>query len=136
MLSNIVDLLQEQSARSAIVFGWMCIIGGIVSGACLGLFFHRAQFLGGYNSFQRRLLRLGHVAFMGMGFANIFCGLTVNQLGLQTENQTFLALKVAACTMPLICFLTAWKQWFRHVFFIPVLTFTYSVIKLLGDMFE
>ena len=31
--------------------------------------------MGGYGSFRRRLTRLGHIAFFGLGFVNLFYGL-------------------------------------------------------------
>ena len=40
---------------------WIGIIAGMLSGAALGLFFHEESWLGGYGSWPRRLLRLGHI---------------------------------------------------------------------------
>ena len=37
---------------------------GVVSGATIGLFFHREAFLGGYDTWRRRLVRLGHPSSM------------------------------------------------------------------------
>lgn len=51
--------------------GWSLILCGFVSGSLLGLGFHRAEFLGGYGSFRRRLLRLGHIALVALGMLNV-----------------------------------------------------------------
>ena len=41
------------------VAGWWLILAAFVSGTLIGLGFHREDFLGGYDSFRRRLVRLG-----------------------------------------------------------------------------
>ena len=43
------------------IAGWWLILAAFVSGAVIGLGFHREEFLGGYGSFRRRLLRLGQL---------------------------------------------------------------------------
>lgn len=50
--------------------GWIGFIGGAVTGSMLGLFFHGNDWLGGYASFRRRMFRLGHISFFGLGFIN------------------------------------------------------------------
>ena len=42
--------------------GWILILTAFLTGAGLGLSFHREDFWGGYASFRRRLVRLGHIA--------------------------------------------------------------------------
>ena len=40
----------------------------------LGMFFHGENWLGGYASFKRRMYRLGHISFFGLGAVNmLFC---------------------------------------------------------------
>jgi hypothetical protein len=56
--------------------GWIGVLGGVVSGAIIGLFFHREDWVGGYGSLPRRLLRLGHISFFGIGFLNFALALT------------------------------------------------------------
>src|SRR6476659_1498472 len=41
--------------RVMLVTGWSGMLGGVVSGAVLGLFFHKDDWMGGYASFRRRL---------------------------------------------------------------------------------
>ena len=50
-------------------FGWAAILTAFATGAVLGLFFHREDFLGGYASFRRRILRLVHIALAALGAA-------------------------------------------------------------------
>src|SRR6266540_3316662 len=52
-------------------FGWWLLLFAFVTGAGLGLFFHRDDFLGGYNSFRRRIVRLGHIALAALGMLNV-----------------------------------------------------------------
>lgn len=100
--------------------GWIGFLAGAATGALMGLCFHREDWLGGYGSFPRRMLRLGHIACFGLGLINILFALTVAQLpasGLSSAASVLLILGMI--TMPLNCFLTAWRKPFRHAFFIP-----------------
>ncbi len=47
----------------------------------IGLGFHREEFLGGYGSFRRRLLRLGHIALAALGSLNVLSGLSPVSVG-------------------------------------------------------
>jgi hypothetical protein len=101
-----------------LIAGWTGFLAGAVSGALLGLFFHREDWLGGYTSFPRRMVRLGHIAFFGLGLINILFALSVTVRTSWTDWGSHL-LVVGLVTMPLNCFLTAWRPFFRHVFFVP-----------------
>ena len=57
--------LHELNLNVALAWLWMLL--GFISGTVLGLNFHRENWLGGYASRQRRLYRLGHVSFFGLG---------------------------------------------------------------------
>jgi hypothetical protein len=110
--------------------GWLGILAGLAAGTLLGLFFHNEGWLEGYGSWQRRMLRLGHVALVGTGLLNLVFALSVDYLDLGSPpclaSVLFL---VGAATMPAICFLSAWRQPFRHLFFIPVV----SLVVASGD---
>ena len=100
--------------------GWMGFLAGAVTGALMGLFFHRENWLGGYGSFPRRMIRLGHIACFGLGLINILFALTAATVPAATSLSIASSLLVAGMiTMPLTCFLTAWRKPFRHLFFIP-----------------
>ena len=89
----------------------------------MGLFFWREDWLGGYGSWRRRMTRLAHVSFFGLGFINIAFALSVSQLALPRGTALSVAsfsLCLGAATMPLVCYLAAWKKPFRHLFFVPV----------------
>ena len=111
-------------AQTSLLAGWIGVVGGVVSGAVIGLFFHVDGWAGGYGAFSRRMLRLGHISFFGIGLLNFALGLTATVVPLPATNLRLAvaAMIVAAVTMPLLCFLTAWRTPFRHLFAIPVLS--------------
>lgn len=105
---------------------WAMMAVGALWGASLGLFFHRAEWLGGYESWRRRLLRLGHIACFGMGLLNLAYSVTVGELAsfrppspgiVDAGRWLWLA---ALFTMPTVCALAAWKPSLGHFFVVPV----------------
>lgn len=121
-------------AHMNILAGWLGVLGGVLSGAVIGLFFHRDDWAGGYGSFSRRMLRLGHISFFGIGFLNFAIGLTFATVALPPPHAQVAAwaMVVGAVTMPLMCFLTAWRKGFRHFFFIPVLGVLVSALAVVA----
>jgi hypothetical protein len=85
--------------------------------------------MGGYASWERRLTRLGHISFFGLGFINLAFGLTMRSMGI-TEGLYWPSLLfiVGAISMPTVCYLCAWKPPIRHLFFIPVLSLIIATI--------
>jgi len=121
--------------RVMLTAGWAGMLAGVVSGALLGLFFHKENWMGGYSSFRRRLARLGHISFFGLGFLNLLLAFT-NQIVALPERAASVAagaLIVGAVAMPTCCFLSAWRPSFRHLFAVPVTgVFTGIVATLVG----
>jgi hypothetical protein len=116
--------------------GWGLILGGFLAGAVLGLFFHHDDFLGGYASFSRRLLRLGHIALVAMGAINVLYSLGPWPVpGSTLALAASVALIAGGVLMPAVCFLTAWHKPFRHTFALPVgLLLLAVVLVLIGGM--
>jgi hypothetical protein len=116
-----------------ILVGWIAMLSGAVSGAILGLFFDRDGWAGGYGSFRRRMLRLGHISFFGIGFLNLLFGLTLTAVSLPPTHSRIASagFLVAVIAMPACCFLTAWKKPLRHLFPIPVLAVLAGIIPVL-----
>ncbi|MFC1761232.1 hypothetical protein ACFL6U_04035 [Planctomycetota bacterium] len=111
---------------------WIGFLLGCLAGAIPGLFFYRKEWLGGYASWPRRMIRLGHIAFFGIGLLNLAFALTVRSLALESglELSSFLLI-VGAVAMPLVCYLSAWKPVFRNIFFIPALSVTLAIVLFL-----
>ena len=102
--------------------GWIGVFLGFVAGAIPGLFFDKDDWLGGYGSWRRRMIRLAHISFFGIGFINVLFALTIAHMELYTVTPiSSWLLIVGAITMPVLCYLSAYRKVFRHLFFIPVL---------------
>jgi hypothetical protein len=115
---------------------WCAILLGLITGAGIGLFFHRENWLGGYASWRRRMFRLGHISFFGTGFLNLAFVLSVRHQGLEYVPPIASAgFVVGALTMPTVCFLSAWRTSFRHLFVIPVASLIVAVADfILGGL--
>jgi hypothetical protein len=101
--------------------GWAMLLAAFVTGAGIGLGFHRDDFLGGYGSFSRRVLRLGHIALAALGMVNILYGLSPwPEPETDPARTASLGFLVGGVSMPAVCFLTSWKKPLRHLFVIPV----------------
>lgn len=109
------------------------MLAGAISGAIIGLFFHREDWMGGYSSFRRRMTRLGHISFWGLGLINILFALSVKAFELSTTSVRIAsgALIVGLISMPLCCFLTAWRKPFRHLFPVPVVSIVVGIVCFL-----
>lgn len=99
---------------------WVCL--GFLSGMLLGLFFHKDNWLGGYGSLKRRMYRLGHISFFGLGAVNLLFWLTVKDLptpslGCSIASCSFI---VGALTMPLCCVMMAHFPKLHSLFAVPV----------------
>jgi len=113
-------------------FGWGSILTAFLTGAILGLFFYRDDFLGGYASFRRRTLRLGHIALAALGMINILYGLS--PMASEPSPRSWVAslgFMIGGVAMPAVCFLTSWRVGFRCLFFIPVSALVIAVIQTL-----
>lgn len=108
--------------------GWLLVLTAFVTGALIGLGFHREDFLGGYTSFPRRLLRLGHIALAALGMMNVLFSLSPWPVpGTLLASAASVCFAVGGITMPAVCFLTAWRSGFRHLFAVPVVSLLLAV---------
>jgi hypothetical protein len=116
------------------IVGWTSMVAGALSGSAIGLFFHDEHWMGGYSSFRRRMIRLGHIAFFGLGILNVLCALSLEAIPVPPPYHQIASIgfAVGAFTMPTCCFLTAWRAGFRHLFPIPVLGVLSGLGGLLG----
>jgi hypothetical protein len=116
-----------------LIGGWLAMLAGVLSGGMVGLFFHQDDWMGGYGSYRRRLTRLGHISFFGLGSVNLLFAATAGQLML---HGTYLqvaswSLLTGVVTMPICCFLSAWRKPLRHLFPIPVLAVMVGILSIL-----
>lgn len=101
---------------------WSLVVLGFASGAVLGLGFADEQFLGGYPTWRRRLLRLGHIACIALGLLQMLYELSpAAHSGGALAGATRAAWILGAVAMPLVCWLAAWRKPLRRLFVVPVL---------------
>jgi len=113
---------------------WLWVLGGFLSGLALGTKFHGEDWLGGYTSHRRRLYRLGHISFFGLGMVNFMFFLTAHLLPLAGPRIMIasLAFILGAASMPVCCVLMAHWPRLRVIFAIPILSLvTGAVITLM-----
>lgn len=113
--------------------GWWLILAGFLAGALLGLAFHREDFWGGYASFRRRIVRLGHVALEALGMLNLLFAVSP-----WPDPASWPSAAASGClvfggvSMPAVCFLAGWRPGFRHLFVVPVLALVLGVVFTLA----
>lgn len=112
-------------------FGWISILLAFISGAVIGLFFYRDDFLGGYTSFRRRILRLGHIAQAALGLMNVVAGNGQISTGVDYSLLAQWSLVLGGFSMPAVCFLSAWRPGYRRLFFIPVTFLIIAAVEIL-----
>lgn len=112
-------------AQTHLWWAWLGVLAGMVSGAAMGLFFHDERWLGGYGSWQRRMLRLGHISFFGIAFLNFAYANTAFIAGAGAYATWISPLLIAgAMLMPSVCVLAALHKPLRHLFPLPVIALT------------
>lgn len=124
-----------------LIAGWLAVVLGMMTGAAIGLGFHRTDFGGGYDSWRRRLARLGHISFFGLGLLNIAFALSLDVLVDEppaASHRLWIDIAsigwiVSLVTMPTVCFLSAWRPVFRHAFFVPVLAALTGAVVFLAQ---
>jgi hypothetical protein len=79
------------------------------------------------------MIRLGHISFFGTGFLNLAFVLSAEHLHLSEPTPVASAgFLLGAISMPLICFLSAWRPSFRRLFFIPVASLIVATFDFLA----
>jgi len=121
-----------------LVIAWLWILLGFVSGMVLGLFFHRENWLGGYASFKRRLYRLAHISFFGLGAVNLLFCLTVQNFSLAGPLVHFasLAFITGAIAMPVCCVVMAHFPKAHMIFAVPVVSLIAGGILTLMEVIK
>jgi len=107
---------------------------GFVSGMLMGIYFHNEGWLGGYGSFRRRLYRLGHISFFGLGMVNLIFYATAERFAhgwlVMVASWAFV---VGAITMPLCCVLMAHFPKAHFLFAVPVLSLIAGGVVVVGS---
>ena len=121
-----------------LVLAWLWILLGFVSGMILGLFFRGENWLGGYASFRRRMYRLGHISFFGLGALNLLFVLTMQHFSLAGPLVYIasLAFIVGAVAMPVCCAVMASFPKAHLIFAVPVISLILGGALMLAQIVE
>lgn len=116
--------MKIETPQINLIMAWLWILLGFVSGMVLGLFFRGEDWLGGYASFKRRMCRLAHISFFGLGVVNLSFHFTMQSLSLAGPPVVVAswAFIVGAITMPACCLWTAHFPKAHPFFTVPVLS--------------
>ena len=122
-------------AHSNLVFAWVWFLAGFLSGMVLGLKFQDPNWLGGYASFKRRMHRLAHISFFGLGAINLFFYLSVKDATLtHTGLLASRAFILGGVAMPICCWLMAWRPKTQPLFAIPVISLVLAAALTLAHL--
>jgi hypothetical protein len=119
-----------------LVFAWVWILAGFISGMILGLKFQDEKWLGGYASFKRRMHRLAHISFFGLGAVNLFFHLSLKGQGVVSTLGTIAsaAFIVGGISMPICCWTMAVDKRFQALFAIPVASLICGAILTIAEI--
>ena len=130
--------MKNEITQINLVLAWLWLLLGFVSGMVLGLFFRGENWLGGYASFKRRMYRLGHISFFGLGAVNLLFCLTVQNFSLagQLVSVASWAFIVGAITMPVCCVVMAHFPKAHLIFAVPVVSLIAGGILTLMEVIK
>ncbi len=117
-------------------FGWISVLGGLVMGLVMGVKFQREDWLGGYNAFPRRMVRLAHVAQVALGILNILYAQSPARLRLPVglAAAASLAFIAAAILMPVCCLWIAARRRHFELFAAPIGCLAAGLILTIGGL--
>jgi hypothetical protein len=116
--------MNAQTAQLNLLFAWLWLSLGFLSGMILGWFFHRENWLGGYGSFKCRMYRLGHISFFGLGAVNLLFWLTMQRISPAgpLADVASCAFLIGGISMPLCCGIMANFPKAHLIFTVPVVS--------------
>lgn len=127
--------------QNNLIAAWLAILIGFAAGAFAGLFFHKEDWLGGYGTWPRRMMRLGHISFFGLAFVNLAFAATVKAYALGQQAPQLIAFAstlflTGLIAMPTVCYGSAVRKVLRFLFFIPVGSLMMGAILTLMALFS
>ena len=121
---RIVAALNMHAPEINLLFAWIWVLAGFASGLVMGLFFDRENWLGGYTALRRRLFRLAHISFFGLGAINLMYYFTARYALAPSPLQCLAAwgFVLGGVTMPLVCLIMARWSKAKMLFAVPVMS--------------
>lgn len=121
-----------------IIFGWVWMCVGFISGMILGMWAEGEKWLGGYVSVTRRYLRLAHVAFIALSIINILYGreLASPDLPVYVKSIGSPLMIFGAAGVPIACISAAFFRKTRYILPVPALAVLIgTAILVIGMIF-
>lgn len=102
--------------------GWLLVGLGIAAGIWMGIGFRQDGWLGGYDAWPRRLVRLGHIALIALGMLNILFAQSAARIALSLVwlDIAGWSLVAGAVLMPTCCAIAAFRRGAVGLFVLPV----------------
>lgn len=118
------SLQQPAPEKTNLYAAWIGILLGFVTGTVQGSYFENPAWLGGYSSWPRRMLRLGHISLFALALISLAFVFSVAYLGLRGKrvkvcSRLFLTGQIA---MPVVCYVCAFHENLIFLFAVPVLS--------------
>ncbi|MDX1387794.1 MAG: hypothetical protein R3344_01295 [Acidobacteriota bacterium] len=114
--------------RSNRAIGWTSLALGVFSGLILGMWSFDGpvpvpEWLGDYGDTSRRLARLGHIAFFGLGFLNLFLARELDALQLDDGQRrtASVAMNFGNVFLPLTLFAASFYHPLKYMMPMPAL---------------
>ncbi len=115
----------ENYANQCRLVAWSSFVIGISTGLILGLWsfngpFPTPEWLGEYDNVSRRLVRLGHIAFFGLGILNLLLAMEIPKLKLSTLELSIASKMMIFGNMVLPLTLLAAGVWHPLKYLMPI----------------
>jgi hypothetical protein len=118
-----------------IAVGWTSLATGAVTGLVLGLWSFGGpvpvpEWIGDYNSLPRRLLRLGHIAFFGLGILNIMLARHLGRLRSLSHHRRLAlgAMNVGNIFLPITLMIAAAVEPAKYLMSVPAMAVTIALV--------
>jgi hypothetical protein len=122
--------------KANLLMAWIWILMGFGSGMVMGLKFRNPDWLGGYTSHKRRLYRLGHISFFGLGLVNFLFAFTFPPASITNAIQAASVLFIiGAITMPICCGVVAHRPALHLSFSVPVVALLCGAVLTIMQIF-
>lgn len=120
------------------ILGWFSILAGVLLGSYMGIKFQREDWLGGYFSLSRRMVRLAHIALVALGMLNILFAQSLESLKLSPPLETVASwtLMAAAFLMPASCICISLGSRRFEIFAAPIMCLVTGLILTIGGLLQ
>jgi len=128
---------RHRAGVSNVKIGWVSLAFGASTGVVLGLWSFDGpvavpEWLGGYGELSRRLARLGHIAFFGLGILNLLMARELPRLTMQPGYVSIAswAMNFGNVFLPTVLFAAAAWHPAKYVLPVPALSVTVALVMV------